>query len=1037
MKRFLVSCIALSSAYGAAMAQSISGTVLDAETQEPLAGVSVIEPGTTNGVTTDENGHYTLKLTKGQQLVFSYIGYERHSERVAGRTVIDITMATDDNLLGEAIVVGYQTLRKHDVTGAVSRVDSKDLTSLSLASTEQALQGRISGVQVSSATGAPGSDISIRVRGVGSIFSNNAPLYIIDGVPSANGLQGISPNDIDDITVLKDASSAAVYGSRATNGVVLVTTKRGKKGKTQVSYSGNVGVQQVAGLIDMVNTKDYVTIYNEAANNDNAFAAGPTFMRSLIPDDVLPLLADVNHVSEIFRPAAITSHELSFSGGNENTTFLVSGSYNKQDGIISGSGYERATLRSNINSKLKPWLEMGANINGSLSNQKSISESGDGYGNDQGGSIVRYAMFRNPAIPIYNNAGEFVDKPSGYFPVDPTRNYDSWFGDGYSPEGLCHYTDREKRTKTFFARLNGKITLPLDLFLNSNFGVDYRDYEQQAYHASWGDGNRINAENSMTIGREQNLNWTFNTTLNYVHTFGDDHHLNALAGFEANRETGKTTNLSDKNFELWNKDLIYIGNGTAVGEGSTTNVVASTGAWAATLASFIAQANYNYADRYFLGLTLREDGTSRFAANNRWGTFYSASAGWDITREGFMRDQSIFDLLKLRVGYGVIGNQNVGLYAYSDRYSRNHTYYFGPGSVNGYAQAILGNDNLKWESSKQMNVGIDMRFLKGALNASVDFYNKITDNMLMQASYPISAGTSSTPWINSGRVLNRGIDVEVAYHLFRGDWRFNATLNGGYLYNEVLDVSAPIVGGRVDNEIYATLTSVGHPIGAFFMYQMDGIFQDKTEILTSAFQGSDVHPGDVKYKDINGDAVIDSKDRDYCGSSIPAFTMGLNLNLQWKGWDLTAFFQGAYGHKIYNQILTDSEGFYRGFTVTQRYFDNRWTPENPSNLYPRASWNAKSNNARVSTRFLEDASYTRLKNIQLGYTFDAEKMKNIEHLRFYVSATNLFTLTGYSGFDPEMTVSANSRSEGDRANGIDWGTYPNSRTYTFGVNITF
>ena len=1037
MKKRIYSALLLSAIASGAMAQqNVTGKIVDTS-GEPLAGASVAIKGTTKGTIVDNDGQFTLKdLQPGQTIRISFIGYASQEVKYDGQP-LNIVLKENDNVLEEAIVVGYQTLRKHDVTGAVSRVDGKELTSLSLASTEQALQGRISGVQVSSATGAPGSDISIRVRGVGSIFSNNAPLYIIDGVPSANGLQGISPNDIDDITVLKDASSAAVYGSRATNGVVLVTTKRGKKGKTQVSYNGNVGLQQVAGLIDMVNTRDYVTIYNEAATNDNAFAAGPTFMRSLIPDDVLPLLADVNHVKEIFRPAVITSHELSFSGGNDVTTYLVSGSYNKQDGIISGSGYERATLRSNINSKVKPWLDLGANINGSLSTQKAISESGDGYGNDQGGSIVRYAMFRNPAIPVYNNAGEFVDKPSGYFPVDPTRNYDSWFGDGYSPEGLCKYTDRTKRVKSLFARLNGKITLPLDFFVNSNFGVDYRDYEQQNYHTSWGDGNRINAENSMTIGREQNLNWTFNTTLNYVHSFGDNHHLNALVGFEANRETGKTTNLSDKNFELWNKDLIFIGNGTAVGENSTTNVVASTGAWAATLASFIAQANYNFADRYFFGLTLREDGTSRFAANNRWGTFYSASAGWDITREAFMKNQSIFDLLKLRVGYGVIGNQNVGLYAYSDRYSRNHNYYFGAGSVNGYAQAILGNDNLKWESSKQANVGIDMRFLKGALNASVDFYNKITDNMLMQASYPISAGTSSTPWINSGKVLNRGIDVEVAYHLFRGDWRFDATLNGGYLYNEVLEVGAPIVGGRVDNEIYATQTAVGHPIGAFFMYQMDGIFQDKTEILTSPFQGSDIHPGDVKYKDINGDAVIDSKDRDYCGSSIPKFTMGLNLSLQWKGWDLTAFFQGAYGHKIYNQILTDSEGFYRGFTVTQRYFNNRWTPEHPSNEFPRASWNAKSNNARVSTRFLEDASYTRLKNLQLGYTFDGEKMQHIEHLRLFVSATNLFTLTGYSGFDPEMTVSANSRGEGDRANGIDWGTYPNSRTYTFGVNITF
>ena len=517
--------------------------------------------------------------------------------------------------------------------------------------------------------------------------------------------------------------------------------------------------------------------------------------------------------------------------------------------------------------------------------------------------------------------------------------------------------------------------------------------------------------------------------MNFNRKFNDAHTVSALVGFEAIRETAKTANNSDQDFSIWDKNLIYIGNGNGKRESSQSE-------WASTLASFFLQANYDYKSRYYINATLREDGTSRFIGDNRWGTFYSVSGGWNIRNEAFMADQEIFHQLKLRAGYGVIGNQNVGLYAYSDRYSPNYYYPFGGVAANGYAQTQLGNENLKWETSEQFNVGLDMEFLKGALGFSVDFYNKITDNMLMQAPYPPSIGNASSPWINSGKVLNRGVDFEAVYHHIFKDGRFDIAFNGGFLHNEVLEIDAPVVGGRVDNGVYATKTEVGYPVGSFFMYEMDGIFQDEYEIISSAYQGAGIKPGDVKFKDIHKDGTIDSKDRKHVGSSIPKFTLGLNLSAEWKGFDISAFFQGAYGHKIYNQILTDNEGFYRGFNVTKRYYDNRWTETNPSNEYPRASWKAKSNNARVSTRFLENASYTRLKNLQIGYTFKTNQWK-VDRLRIYLAATNLFTLTKYSGFDPEMTVSANSSGEGDRANGIDWGTYPACRTYTFGVNLTF
>lgn len=1001
----------------------VTGNIKDAATGEALIGVNIIEVGTVNGTTTDLDGNFSINVPDNAVLEVSYIGYETLEESVKGKTVLNIKLAAKTEMMDEVVVVGYTTMKKQNVTGAVSKVGTKDLTAVPLASPEQALQGRVAGVQVSAATGAPGADISVRVRGVGSIYSDNAPLYIVDGIPSSEGLNNISPNDIENVTVLKDASSAAIYGSRATNGVVLITTKQGKSGKAKISYNGSVGVQNAVNLVEMTNTAQYVELYNEATAADNI---GTTIQRNLITDDMLGNLADVNHVEEIFRTALMHSHELSISGGNDKVNYLVSGSYYNQDGIIKNSGYERGTLRANLNAKAKDWLQIGVNMNGSISNTQTVSSSGDGYGNDEGGSVVRYAMFRNPAIPVYDANGNYVDKPSTYF---GSSIYDTFFGDGYSPEGLAEYTDRNKGYKTLFSKVNAKILLPMDFSLNTNFGVDYSNYELKTYNRSWGDNNRINNPNGLSVSGEEDLNWTFNSTLNFNRTFGGNHTFSALAGFEAIRETAKTYSNSDQDFPIWDKDLIYIGNGNG-------NKVSDQSEWAATLASFFLQANYDYKGRYYINATLREDGTSRFVGKNRWGTFYSFSAGWCISNEAFMADQQIFSNLKLRAGYGAIGNQNVGIYAYSDRYSPNYNYPFGGVAAYGYAQSQLGNENLKWETSEQFNLGLDMEFMKGALGFSVDYYNKITDNMLMEAPYPPSIGNASSPWINSGRVLNRGVDIEAVYHYTFKDGRFDVALNGGFLHNEVLDIDAPVVGGRVDDGIYATKTEVGYPVGSFFMYEMDGIFQNEYEIISSAYQGADIKPGDVKFKDIDGNGVIDSNDRTHVGSSIPKFTLGLNLSAEWKGFDVSVFFQGAYGHKIYNQILTDCEGFYRGFNVTERYYENRWTETNPSDKYPRASWKAKSNNARVSTRFLEDASYTRLKNLQIGYTFNTKKL-NIERLRLYVAATNLFTLTGYSGFDPEMTVSANSSGEGDRANGIDWGTYPACRTFTFGVNLTF
>jgi len=504
-----------------------------------------------------------------------------------------------------------------------------------------------------------------------------------------------------------------------------------------------------------------------------------------------------------------------------------------------------------------------------------------------------------------------------------------------------------------------------------------------------------------------------------------------MIGTEAIKQAGFGLYASDSQFSNTDPDFLYIGKG-AVGKSS-----ASQSEWGSSLLSYFGNLNYNYKQKYYLAGIIRRDGSSRFIDKNKWGTFYSVSGGWNIDSESFMEDNATISKLKLRAGYGSIGNQNIDLYAYSDRYSPNYFYTYGGSSYNGYAQTTLGNTDLKWETSNQFNAGVDLEIMKGAMGISLDYFYKLTSDMLVKAPLPPSVGYASTPWINSGNVLNTGVDIEFFYRKDYKHGGFNIALNGGYLHNQVKKLDAPIVGGQVDTGVNATQTVVGQPIGSFYLYEMDGIFQNVTEILTSAYQGKNIQPGDVKYVDQNNDNVIDAKDRAYMGSSIPSFTTGLTLSGNYKGFDASVFFQGAFGQKIFSQVNYDIEGYYRGFNVTERYYNEHWTGEGTSNTQPRASWAAKSNNVKASTRFLEDGSYFRLKNLQFGYTVPNTKKFKISTLRFYVAATNLLTLTKYSGLDPEMTVSTNSASEGDRANGIDWGTYPVAKNYTFGLNITF
>jgi TonB-linked SusC/RagA family outer membrane protein len=1006
---------------------TVSGTVIS-NSNETLIGVNVLLKGTALGTVTDVNGKFVIDVPSQSIssgiLVFSYIGYVSTSVAINNQVNLTVTLAEDVTSLQEIVVTGYQSEERKKILGAVNTVSSDLIVKLPVAGVDQALQGRVPGVVVTQNTGAPGEGVSVRIRGVGSLNSNNQPLYVIDGIPTLDPTL-VSSQDIQSLTVLKDASASALYGSRAANGVILITTKTGTSNKMTITYNSLVGVQSPTRLVPMATTSQYVSIYNEATNNDNPDFP-PILRRSLITPQLAATLPNVNQVDAIFRRnALLQTHNLSFSGGDSKTRYLISSSYYKQDGIIKASDYSRFTARVNIESELKSWLKTGVNVNVSAASTDLVGSSGDGAGGN-GGSVIRYAYFRSPAIPVYDSTGNFVDKPTLF----------NFFGDGYNPVGMLAYNQNKKLTDRIFGKFFVTLNPIKNLTITSNFGTDFTSQNQRRFDRNWGTANRINNPNRLTITDDRFYTLTFSNFATYTKTFGN-HSLTAFAGVEAIESERYEIIGSDSQFANQTSTLTYLGNGL----GKKTNFETRS---RNTLLSYFGKVSYDYQEKYLASMTLRRDGSSRFGAANKYGTFYAGSLGWRLDKESFLIDNTWIDRLLLRAGYGVIGNQEIDNYAFSDAYGINYNYPFGGTQNMGYAVSNLGNAGIKWESSNQLNAGVDFSAWSNKLSMSVDFYNKITSDLLVTQPIATSAGLASPPYVNNGKILNRGLEILVNYSNEIGQFSYSIAPNITFIHNEVLDVVTPIRGGKYGSQ-YVTLTEKGYSVGSFYMYQMEGIFQNQSDIFTHALQTSittgpsRIQPGDVKYKDQNGDGIIDSKDLIHAGSSIPKFTAGLNLSVNYRQWDLSVFFQGAYGQKILSVLNRDIEGFYRPFNVTERYFQNHWTGEGSSDQYPRASWNASGNNTQISTRFLESGSYTRLKNVQLGYNLPKDLLARygLSNVRFYFTGTNLFTWTKYSGMDPEMSVSNNSLGDGDKANGIDWGTYPAAKSYNMGVSITF
>jgi TonB-linked SusC/RagA family outer membrane protein len=1012
-------------------APPVRGVITDAG-GKPLAGATVFVKGTKITSQTDSAGRFSINAPADAILVVSYVGYTTLEVAINGRLELSVSIVENTEGLNQAIVVGYQSQKRSAIAGAVTVVNVDDVAKIPVGFADQALQGQASGVRITQTTGQPGDGLALRIRGVGSV-NNNDPLYIIDGVPTQDGINFLAADDIASITVLKDAASAAIYGARSSNGVVVITTKNGKSGRTVINYSVYAGVQTHGYLTPMTNAAEYKTLYNEMVANDNAGLA-PTNPLIKIPiPDTIPM-ANTNWIGSIFRTAPEQDHELSVSGGTDKTQYSVSGNYFKQDGIILNSWYERYTLRTKLISEVTDHLKIGTNLSFSYYDKNSVGSSGDGYGGN-GGSVIRYALFRDPAIPIYSSPGVYSDLPT----------YPGFFGDGYNPVGLANNTSNIERQFRGFGDVFAEYKILHDLVFKTDFGGDVFVTQDKTFDLNWGTDGRINNPNTLTETQTTSENMIWNNTFRYNKSFNKLHNLNFLVGTEAITNTTYYTSETQQNFPTQIPSLEFLGNG--ITPPITTE---NEQQWA--LMSFLANANYNYDNEFFLTGSARRDGSSRFGPANRWGNFFSGAVAWNITNEQWFTDKfPIISRMKLRASYGQLGNQNIGDYPWASivgsaiNSSNVKNYVFGSPSavVQGNTISTLGNANVKWETSTQTDVGMDLAVLHDKLSLTVDYFDKVNSNMLVAVPLPLIGGTATAPFVNDGSVQNKGFEFDLQYKNADHRLKYSFSANLATIQNKVLSIPVPIQGGRIDNGVYATLTTAGHPIGSFYGYQMTGIFQNASDIFTSAYQGPGIRPGDVKYKDINGDGVINANDRTFLGSAIPKFTYGLTSTLNYQNFDLFVLFQGGYGNKIYLQVNQDIEGFYRPFNLTQRVYDTRWHGEGTSNTMPLVSWLDQPNNIKEpSSRFLEGASYCRLKNVQLGYTLPKQLTSkfHVKALRFYVTGTNLITITKYTGLDPEMYISNNVKVEqypSDVAAGIDWGTYPSAKSYILGANLSF
>lgn len=1041
MKKLLSVLFLLSFTLAAVYAQNIQikGTVVSGTDNEPLPGVNVVVKGNTStGTITDFNGTFTLSAPADAILSISYIGFKSQEIAVKGHKDIKIVLQEDSETLDEVVVVGYGVQKKSVVTASIAKVSADDLASTAPVRMDNALKGLASGVTVTSSSGQPGAAAQIRVRGVGTIRTENGaadPLYIVDGMPLEGGLDYLNPNDIASIEVLKDAASGAVYGARAANGVILVTTKTGKIGKTKVTYDFSYGWQSAWKKRDVLNASEYALMINEGAINAGI---APKF------SDPYSYGQGTNWQDEVFNNnAPMMNHQVSVSGASEKVNYLFSLGFYTQDGIVGGnfdrSNYERLTLRSNTQytlfdeSKERNWLN-SLKVTSNLSYARIKSTNFDD--NSTWGTPLGSALALSPILNVYDETEEAIkaqfDKygtTAEYTPVYDPRNGKLFsipgeFGEMSNPIAKLSLPGDKHWSHKFVANFSAELQLWDNLKFKTSYGADlsfwgYDSYRPLYYLRS----GESSTQSSAYSRKEDGTVWQLENVLMYDKSI-DKHSFSVLLGQSAKKSSGSYLYGSRNNITNYSRPYIDASTGLAA---NADRDAAGAPSVDATLASIFARASYNYDERYMLQVTVRRDGSSRFGPNNHYAVFPSFSLGWNLTNEKFMNKRpNWLTTTKIRLSWGKNGNENIGNFKYTVLTSPGNNAIFGSSEnvINGVKASGLANPDLKWEESEQLDFGLDFGFFNNALTFTADYYKKKTNGMLMEMNIPFYVGEAK-PIGNVGKMENSGIELEAAYKFRVSDWNFRVSANASYLKNKLIEYGNESGWENLDSfqgtgDI--SRAENGKPFPFFYGYKTAGIFQNTDEVKAykndkgELLQPTAV-PGDVRFVDVDGNGIIDANDRTDIGKGMPDWTFGFNLGVSWKNFDLNMMWQGTAGNDIYDATRrTDI-----ATSNLPSWMLNRWTGEGTSNRIPRFV-QGDNVNWQSSDLYVYDGSYLRLKNIQLGYTLPAALTQKvfISSLRFYVAAENLFTFTKYHGFDPEI-------SSGGTSLGIDYGVYPQAR----------
>ena len=1020
---------------GVLNAQTVKGTVISGSDNEPLIGASVMVEGARNGAVTDLDGNFTITAKNGQTLEVSYLGFITQKVKVTG-SVINVTLLEDKQSLDEVVVVGYGVQKKKLVTGATVQLKGDDIAKLNTTNPLSAMQGQTPGVNIVSTSGQPGASMSVTIRGLGTV-GNSQPLYLIDGV--GGDITTLNPADIESIDVLKDAASAAIYGAQAANGVVLVTTKSGKEGVSKITYDGYVGWQTLGRKFEMLNANQYMQIMDEALLNSYMSPIDWTSLSAI--RDANGNVYNTDWIDQAVDNGALTtSHSLAFTGGSKTSTYSISGGYTGQDGLIGGSDvsyYKRYNLRANSEHKMWNGLVIIGEHVGFVYKDSRGMGTGNIYNNN-----LRSAFSTSPLVPVYDADGNY------YSTVDSDWNKND--GNPYGTMMMNRYN--QSKNTSVDANVYVQIEPIKNLKFKTVFGLSYGGSNYRSftpiYKFTPQSGNGITKVNQSN-GNGTSLVWT--NTLTYDFDI-KDHHISALLGSETTKYDGESTGSYGVNltagFDDW--EHAYVEN---TEKGHADRKV-SGGPYDATRGqSFFARLGWSWKDRYMVNATMRADGSSKFAKGHRWGYFPSVSAGWTLTEEDFMKSAaSWLDFLKLRLSWGQVGNANINCYQYLAPVTTSNTNYnFGAtGGTDAWVMGAyterLANEKVKWETSEQYNVGLDARFLRQRLSLTLDGYIKSTKDWLVQAPIRATAGTGG-PVINGGDVKNKGIEVGLSWNDNIGrDFTYSVGANFAYNHNEVGNIPTldGIIHGK-DNQIFQNAEEFyraenGHAIGYFWGYKTAGLFQNQKEINDWIAAGNgiyqaDVKPGDVKYVDVNHDGVINASDKVDLGNGLPKYTFGFNVNLAWKGFDLSANFTGAAGFQI-AQSYRDPSSSQANYS---RRILKRWTGEGTSNEIPRVTY-GDVGNWLFSDLYLQDGDYIRLQNLTMGYDFKKLiSWKGLSKMRLYFQVQNLFTLTKYDGMDPEIGSfnGTNGNSSDSWVSGVDMGYYPHPRTFIVGLNLAF